>query len=203
MSTDAPAPPDRADTVAAAVPPGGGSRWTRFAGHPLFRDHLPRVGAALVDYARLVRLDRPIGIWLLLWPTLWALWLSSDGSPDEHVFVVFVLGVLLMRSAGCAINDYADREIDPQVERTKARPLAARRIQPFEALVVYAVLSLLALALVLTLAALEQAPHHDEEQGHEDHGQHGAGHAHGFLLGRPGHVLHFAHDVLEKPTDSA
>jgi 4-hydroxybenzoate polyprenyltransferase len=108
--------------------------------------------AKIGDYARLVRLDRPIGIWLLLWPTLWALWLSSAGRPDERVFVVFVLGVVLMRSAGCAINDYADREFDPQVERTKTRPLAAGRIAPREAVAVYGVLSLCALALVLTLS---------------------------------------------------
>jgi 4-hydroxybenzoate polyprenyltransferase len=115
---------------------------------------LPRLLAKLVDYARLVRLDRPIGIWLLLWPTLWALWLSSAGRPDEWVFVVFVLGVVLMRSAGCAINDYADREFDPRVERTKARPVAAGRIAPAEAIGVYVVLSLVALGLVLTLSTV-------------------------------------------------
>jgi 4-hydroxybenzoate polyprenyltransferase len=132
--------------------PGGlRARFARLTEHPLVRDDLPRMGATLADYARLIRLDRPIGIWLLLWPALWALWLSSAGRPDQHVFVVFVLGVVLMRSAGCAINDFADREVDPHVERTRSRPLAARRIAPFEALVVYAVLSLLALALVLTL----------------------------------------------------
>jgi 4-hydroxybenzoate polyprenyltransferase len=108
----------------------------------------------LALYARLVRLDRPIGIWLLMWPTLWALWLSSAGRPDERVFVVFVLGVVLMRSAGCAINDYADREFDPQVERTRSRPLAAGRIAPREAVAVYVVLSLAALGLVLTLSAI-------------------------------------------------
>lgn len=106
----------------------------------------------LVEYARLVRLDRPIGIWLLMWPTLWALWLSSAGRPNERVFVVFVLGVVLMRSAGCAINDYADREFDGHVERTKARPVAAGRLAPYEAVAVYVVLSLAALGLVLTLS---------------------------------------------------
>jgi 4-hydroxybenzoate polyprenyltransferase len=130
------------------------SRLARLAAHPLIREDLPRVGSALADYARLIRLDRPIGIWLLLWPTLWALWLSSGGRPNEQVFVVFCLGVVLMRSAGCAINDFADREVDPYVERTRERPLAARRIAPLEALGVYAVLSLLALALVLTLNRL-------------------------------------------------
>jgi 4-hydroxybenzoate polyprenyltransferase len=112
------------------------------------------VAAKVAEYARLVRLDRPIGIWLLMWPTLWALWLSSAGRPDEHVFVVFVLGVVLMRSAGCAINDYADREFDPHVERTKARPLAARRISPREAIGVYVALSLCSLGLVLTLTPI-------------------------------------------------
>lgn len=126
----------------------------RVAAHPFVRDVLPRAGAQLGQYARLVRLDRPIGIWLLLWPALWALWLSSGGLPNEKVFVVFVLGVVLMRSAGCAINDWADREFDPHVKRTQDRPLAARRIQPHEALIVYVALSLVAFALVLTLNRL-------------------------------------------------
>jgi 4-hydroxybenzoate polyprenyltransferase len=117
-------------------------------------DLLPRAIAKLGDYARLVRLDRPIGIWLLMWPTLWALWLSSAGRPNEQVFVVFVLGVVLMRSAGCAINDYADREFDPHVERTKTRPVAAGRITPNEAIGVYVALSLCALGLVLTLSTI-------------------------------------------------
>ena len=116
----------------------------------------PRRGLAamLIDYARLARLDRPIGIWLLLWPTLWALWIASRGRPNEHVFVVFTLGVLLMRSAGCAINDFADRRYDPHVARTENRPLASGRVSPAEALLVYTILSLLALALVLTLDSL-------------------------------------------------
>jgi 4-hydroxybenzoate polyprenyltransferase len=107
--------------------------------------------ATLADYARLVRLDRPIGIWLLLWPALWALWIASGGHPDEHVFVVFALGVVLTRSAGCAINDFADRRLDRVVARTVDRPLAAGRVSPAEALLIYAILSLLALSLVLTL----------------------------------------------------
>ncbi|HXQ30805.1 MAG TPA: 4-hydroxybenzoate octaprenyltransferase [Steroidobacteraceae bacterium] len=113
-----------------------------------------RAVTTLVDYARLMRLDRPIGIWLLLWPALWALWLASHGHPDEHVFIVFALGVLLMRSAGCAINDFADRRFDPHVARTEDRPLAAGRVSPAEALLIYAILSLLALALVCTLDSL-------------------------------------------------
>ena len=102
-------------------------------------------------YLRLIRFDRPIGTLLLLWPTLWALWISGAGRPDPHVFIVFVLGVVVMRSAGCAINDYADRHIDGEVERTKARPLAAGDIAPIEALIVFVVLLGIALALVITL----------------------------------------------------
>ena len=105
-------------------------------------------------YARLIRLDRPIGIYLLLWPTLWALWIAAEGVPDLLVLLVFVVGVVLMRSAGCAINDYADREVDPHVARTKTRPLAAGHITPREALGVFAVLGLVAFALVLLLNGL-------------------------------------------------
>jgi len=89
-------------------------------------------------YARLTRLDKPVGITLLLWPTLWALWLAVGGVPDALNLVVFVAGVVLMRSAGCAINDYADRDFDPHVARTRERPLAAGLIQPWEALMVFA-----------------------------------------------------------------
>ncbi len=105
-------------------------------------------------YARLVRLDRPIGILLLLWPTLWALWLSSGGRPDWTVVAIFVAGTVLMRSAGCAINDFADRNIDPFVERTRHRPLATGRIAPAEALAVAAGLALIAFLLVLQLNRL-------------------------------------------------
>ena len=111
-------------------------------------------GARLKEYARLVRIDKPIGIFLLLWPTLWALWLAADGRPDAWVFTVFVLGVVLMRSAGCAINDFADRNFDSRVARTRDRPLAAGRILPIEAVVVFAVLAATAFALVLTLNRL-------------------------------------------------
>ena len=102
-------------------------------------------------YARLTRLHNPVGIWLLLWPVLWSLWLAAEGTPRPAVLFVFVAGVILMRSAGCAINDFADRDIDPLVARTKTRPLAAREIKPAEALAVFAALSLVAFALVLTL----------------------------------------------------
>lgn len=102
-------------------------------------------------YVRLVRLDKPVGTLLLLWPTLWALWLASGGWPGFELFLVFTLGTLLMRSAGCAVNDFADRDFDPHVERTKSRPLAAREIEPWEALAVAAVLSLCAFGLALML----------------------------------------------------
>ena len=112
---------------------------------------LPPILTTIGNYAELMRLHKPIGIFLLLWPTLWALWLASYGRPNEHVFVVFVLGVVLTRSAGCVINDYADRDFDARVQRTKDRPLASKRLEPGEALFVFAGLSLLALAVVLTL----------------------------------------------------
>jgi 4-hydroxybenzoate polyprenyltransferase len=102
-------------------------------------------------YERLIRLDKPIGALLLLWPTLWAVWLASDGRPRFDILIIFVVGTLLMRSAGCALNDYADRRFDPHVERTRKRPLAAGEIPPREALVVAAVLAAAAFALVLFL----------------------------------------------------
>ena len=102
-------------------------------------------------YARLMRLDRPIGIWLLLWPSLWGLWIAGEGAPDPWVFTAFVVGVLVMRSAGCVINDYADRDIDREVERTRDRPLATGSIDPTEALTLFGALALIALGLVLTL----------------------------------------------------
>ena len=105
-------------------------------------------------YEKLVRLDKPIGILLLLWPTLWALWLSSAGRPDLRIVWIFALGTVLMRSAGCAVNDYADRHYDGHVARTRDRPLAAGTIRPAEALVVAAVLALAAFALVLRFNAL-------------------------------------------------
>lgn len=100
-------------------------------------------------YARLLRLDRPIGILLLLWPTLWALWLAAGGLPPLGILAIFVVGVVLTRSAGCVINDYADRWLDSDVERTKARPLAAGEVSGTEALAIFAVLMLVALGLVL------------------------------------------------------
>ena len=93
-------------------------------------------------YERLVRLDKPIGTLLLLWPTLWAVWLAARGRPAWEIVVIFVLGTVLMRSAGCAVNDFADRRFDPHVERTRRRPLAAAEISPAEALAVGAFLTL-------------------------------------------------------------
>jgi 4-hydroxybenzoate polyprenyltransferase len=102
-------------------------------------------------YARLMRLDKPVGIWLLLWPTLWALWIAGSGRPDELVFTVFVLGTVVMRSAGCIINDFADRDIDPHVRRTRDRPLATRQVSVPEALLLFLGLLLIALGLVMAL----------------------------------------------------
>lgn len=106
------------------------------------------------DYARLMRLDKPVGILLLLWPTLWALWIAAKGFPDPLVLFVFVSGVVLMRSAGCVINDYADRKFDPYVARTRKRPVAAGRVAPREALGLFAVLAILAFLLVLLMNRL-------------------------------------------------
>ena len=105
-------------------------------------------------YAILTRMDRPIGIYLLLWPTLWALWIAARGWPDPLVLFVFVAGVFLMRAAGCAINDFADRHIDPHVSRTQNRPLAAGLISSREALLVFAALSISAFLLVLLMNTL-------------------------------------------------
>lgn len=114
--------------------------------------NLPHIGDRIRDRARqyyyLTRLDRPIGIFLLLWPTLWALWLASEGKPNPVVLIVFVLGVILMRSAGCVINDYADRNVDPQIERTMQRPMATGKVKPREAIIVFVTLSLIAFSLV-------------------------------------------------------
>ena len=106
------------------------------------------------QYARLMRMDRPIGTFLLLWPTLWALWIAATGSPDPDILLIFISGVFLMRSAGCVINDFADRDMDPHVERTRDRPLAAGRVTPKEALFLFFFLCSLAFALVLTLNSL-------------------------------------------------
>jgi len=108
----------------------------------------------LLEYVYLMRLHKPIGIFLLLWPVLWALWISGKGAPDLLVVFVFVSGVVLMRSAGCVINDYADRGFDPHVARTRERPIAAGRVAEREALILFALLCLLAFGLVLLLNTL-------------------------------------------------
>lgn len=108
----------------------------------------------LEQYEKLMRLDKPIGILLLLWPTLWGMWFASAGHPAWMVVWIFVLGTVLMRSAGCVINDYADREFDPHVARTRDRPLAAGRISGKEALLLAAALALLAFLLILPLNSL-------------------------------------------------
>jgi len=118
------------------------------------RDGTAALGRTLIDYVVLMRLHRPIGIWLLMWPALWALWVAGDGRPDERVFVIFMAGVLVMRSAGCIINDYADRDFDPHVRRTAERPLAAGRVSPSEALTLFVALGLIASWLALQLEPL-------------------------------------------------
>jgi len=121
---------------------------------PLQNINWPYLRDRAQQYYLLTRMDRPIGVFLLLWPTLWALWAAAEGLPNWHVLLVFVSGVFLMRSAGCVINDYADRDIDPLVSRTRERPIAAGRVKPNEALLLFAVLCLLAFALVLTMNSL-------------------------------------------------
>jgi 4-hydroxybenzoate polyprenyltransferase len=101
------------------------------------------------DFWQLLRMDRPIGIYLLLWPTLWCLWIAAQGFPDLKLFVIFVLGTVCMRAAGCCINDFADRNFDGRVKRTQNRPLATGRVAPHEALIACAVLCVFAFALVL------------------------------------------------------
>jgi 4-hydroxybenzoate polyprenyltransferase len=120
------------------------------------RDAARALGRTLVEYGALMRLHRPVGFWLLMWPTLWGLWISADGRPDERIFIIFMLGVLLTRSVGCIINDYADRDIDPHVRRTRDRPLAAGRVGPGEALALFVGLGLLAVGLALLLEPLAQ-----------------------------------------------
>ncbi|HEX4675394.1 MAG TPA: 4-hydroxybenzoate octaprenyltransferase [Steroidobacteraceae bacterium] len=115
---------------------------------------LYRMQRRIEEYALLARLDRPIGTWLLMWPALWGLWIAGAGRPHPRVLFVFVAGVFVMRAAGCVINDYADRNIDPHVRRTRDRPLAARRVSPREALYLFAVLITVALYLVTRLDIL-------------------------------------------------
>ncbi len=108
----------------------------------------------LLPWLRLMRFDRPIGTLLLLWPTLWALWIAGGGRPDPDIVLVFIAGTFVMRSAGCVINDYADRHFDPLVERTRDRPLATGELTPRQALGLFAALLVIALLLVLQLNLL-------------------------------------------------
>ena len=116
--------------------------------------HAMSLSAKLPHYARLMRIDKPIGTLLLLWPTLWALWFAADGWPPLYLLAIFVLGTFLMRSAGCVINDYADRNIDGHVERTRNRPLATGMVSTREALLLALGLSVLAFLLLLPLNGL-------------------------------------------------
>lgn len=110
---------------------------------------LNRLNPRAWDFVQLTRMDKPIGIYLLLWPTLWALWIAGEGSPSLANVLIFVLGVILMRAAGCVINDFADRKVDGHVKRTEQRPLVSGRISSKEALVFFAILIALSFALVL------------------------------------------------------
>ena len=116
-----------------------------------FATFAPEILGQLRNYGKLMRVDKPVGIWLLMWPTLWALWLAGEGSPDQGLFVIFLLGVFVMRSAGCVLNDFVDRKIDPYVERTRSRPLASGAVAPFEALILFVALGLVAIGLVIML----------------------------------------------------
>ena len=140
LSEAAPSPPPLPEAPAAPRFPEAPFAW--------------RLGRRLSEYARLMRLDRPVGTWLLLWPSLWALWIAGAGRPKPKVLIVFVLGVVVMRAAGCVINDFADRDIDPHVRRTRDRPLAARLVTPAEALTLFALLIAAALYLVTRLDEL-------------------------------------------------
>lgn len=111
----------------------------------------PGIRRQLWHYLVLMRMDRPIGVWLLMWPTLWGLWLAGEGHPDGGLFVVFVLGVIVMRAAGCVLNDLVDRNIDPYVERTRNRPLPSGAVAPLEALALFVALALIAVGLASLL----------------------------------------------------
>ena len=136
--------------MATSDPQWRGTAWRSRRG----RRTAPDVRERIVQYALLMRVHKPIGSLLLLWPTLWALWIAGAGEPDAGIVLVFVAGVFVMRSAGCVINDYADRRIDPHVWRTKSRPIASGKVEPREALALFTVLCLVGFGLVLTLNGL-------------------------------------------------
>ena len=117
----------------------------------VFATFAPEIVSQVRNYGKLMRVDKPIGIWLLMWPTLWALWLAGEGTPDQGLFLVFMVGVFVMRSAGCVLNDFVDRKIDPYVERTRARPLATGAVAPYEALTLFVALALIAIGLATML----------------------------------------------------
>jgi 4-hydroxybenzoate polyprenyltransferase len=161
---NAPHPPDQAAalvpdaasvaTAIDAAPETANAAPTPAVASPSAPSLWTRVVRRLDAYDRLARLDKPIGILLLLWPTLWALWIAGDGAPPLAVLAIYVLGTVLMRAAGCCVNDWADRDFDAEVERTRNRPLAKGEIRPWEALVLAAVLALLAFLLIQPLNAL-------------------------------------------------
>ena len=117
----------------------------------VFATFAPEIVSQVRNYGKLMRVDKPIGIWLLMWPTLWALWLAGEGTPDQGLFLVFMVGVFVMRSAGCVLNDFVDRKIDPYVERTRTRPLATGAVAPYEALTLFVALALIAIGLATML----------------------------------------------------
>jgi 4-hydroxybenzoate polyprenyltransferase len=118
------------------------------------KSHWPSIRERLGQYSLLIRLDKPVGIFLLLWPTLWGLWIAAKGLPDINILIVFVFGVILMRSAGCVLNDLADRRFDPHVTRTQTRPIASGKVSSIEALIVAGGLIFIAFLLVLTMNRL-------------------------------------------------
>ena len=118
------------------------------------KSNWPFIKNRLVQYYFLMRLDKPVGILLLLWPTLWALWIAAEGLPDLDVLITFIFGVIVMRSTGCVINDLADRNLDRHVQRTRHRPITSGKVNPIEAMGLITVLLMCALVLVLNLNAL-------------------------------------------------
>jgi 4-hydroxybenzoate polyprenyltransferase len=127
----------------------------RYRPAPL-RDGARTLGRTILDYAQLMRFDKPIGTWLLMWPALWALWIAGQGHPAQRTFIIFLAGVVVMRAGGCVINDYADRDFDPHVRRTQDRPLAAGRVGSGEALTLFIGLGLVAAWLALLLEPMTQ-----------------------------------------------
>jgi len=117
----------------------------------VIKSKYPFIKSRLVQYYYLIRLDKPVGILLLLWPVLWALWIAAEGTPDLDVLFIFIIGVIIMRSAGCVLNDLADRDLDRHISRTRDRPITSGRVKPLEAVSLTAVLLLCALLLVLNL----------------------------------------------------